>query len=162
MRVRESKEKARDLHIIRRAALHFMFAVCYVCGHENTGNTFELTSSNGQKTRFMSVSDAQIDYCHLDARSENGIWSEENLTVGHHYCNMLQRNDSIEYFCSDYPTVLKADEIRSRSHQARIMADDMLSGKMFYPTIAKIAADMILVGRPHRTGKEWMRKLKSA
>jgi hypothetical protein len=165
MRIRESKEKARDLHIIRRAALHLVFPTCYVCGYALDGKSFDMYVA--EKTmkvffRVMSDSDVQIDYCHLDARSKGGYWTEENLTVGHHYCNMAQRDDSIETFVKVYQTDLTPVEIRSRSRQAKIMADDMIAGKVFYPAIAKIAADMILAGKPHRTGAEWKRKLNVA
>lgn len=161
MKNRDSKEKARDLHIIRRAALHFVFPTCYVCGIANDGREFTLTTKSGH-VRNMRGLDVQTDYCHLDARSNGGEWSESNLTVGHHYCNLAQREDSIEFFADSYQTVLTAGEIRTKANEAKQMADDMITGKIFYPAIAKIALDMIRAGKPHRTGKEWLNKLQAA
>ena len=161
MRNRESKEKARDLHIIRRASLHYQFPTCYVCGHVNDGLPFELTAPNGEK-HFMTTADSQIDYCHLDARSQGGLWSEENLTVGHHYCNLAQREDSIEFFASVYPTALTAQVIRERSKEAKRIGDDMINGSLLYPAVMLIAAKMLRDGKPARLGKEWKVKIENA
>ena len=153
--------KVRNLHIIRRAALMFVFDTCPYCGHANDGVNFTLDLGDGLSLDF-DTTDSQIDFCHLDARSLNGSNTDENLTVGHHACNIAQGRRSIEVHCKLFRTVLTASEIRAKSLQAKQLADDMIEGRNFYTPIAKIAAKMIADGKPHRTGKEWMEKIQRA
>ena len=157
-----SQFKARNLHIIRRAALLFVFPNCPYCGMPNEDKKpFELDLGDGVKESF-DEKDAELNFCHLDARSADGSNSDDNLCIGHNACNLEQAKKSIEIHCKKFRTALNAAEIRALSAQAKQMSDDMIAGKLFYPAIAKIALDMIKAGKPHRTGADWLKKIGAA
>jgi hypothetical protein len=155
--------KARDLHIIRRAALMIMFPDCPYCGMPNDDEKpFILDLGDGIVEHF-DAADAKLNFCHLDARtSENGTNSDDNLCVGHNACNLEQAQKSIEVHCKKFRTAMSAHEIRTLAATAKQMSDDMLAGKLFYPNVAKKALELINAGKPHRTGADWMKKIQAA
>lgn len=152
--------KARDLHIIRRAAMHVVFTHCPLCGNVNDGNDFTLYSRKHSLPLTVTGERAETHYCHIDAYSRGGIWSEDNLFVGHSYCNKAQGDTDLDWYCDENDTLMTANEIRDKAIQAKTMADEMIQGTMFYPKIAKVAVEMIRSGKPHRTGKDWLEKLE--
>lgn len=161
MTEQNSRFKARDIHIIRRASLWLAFENCPLCGELNSDNPFIKKTQNGLTIEF-DVTDAKVDMCHLDSRAKGGVNNDTNLFVGHHRCNVKMGRDSIEIHCDEFRTALSANEIRERVREANEKADAMIAGSVFYPAIAKKALDLINAGKPHRTGREWLDKIKAA
>src|SRR4051812_30664312 len=124
------RNKARDIHIVRRAALHLLFPNCPLCGNANTGESFNMPSRKTGIDRLVTGEAAETHYCHIEAASKGGAWSDDNFFVGHALCNRMQSDSDLEWYCDNFNTSESAAIIREKALQAKKMADEMMAGTM--------------------------------
>lgn len=154
--------KNRDIHIVVRAALDLAFPTCPFCGELNSGESFKLTSRNGL-SYIVTGEGARIDYCHIDARSdENGTNSGHNLFRGHHVCNQRQANVPLALHLDDISGKMTESEIRETARKAYDRAQKMMNGGQFDIELAKHTAKMIREGKPYRMGTVLKQAILSA